>query len=75
MVSHYRISCAWNYETKANRESKKIHFSVSVKPDLHTRFNFSIAVMENEMENTDGVAYNEFGYYNVYSDRTSNFFA
>ena len=31
--------------------------------------------MENEMENTEGVAYNEFSHYNVYSDRTSRFFA
>ena len=30
--------------------------------------------MENETENTEGAAYNEFGYYNVYSDRTRRFF-
>ena len=46
-----------------------------MKLELHTLSNFSTAVMENEMENTEGVAYNEFAYYNVYSDRTSRFFA
>ena len=71
-IFHYRISCAWNYETKANKESKAIYFSVCVKPELQTRPNASTAVMEDEMENTQGPVYNEFGY-NVQPNTASRF--